>query len=224
MNLTPPDPFADPQPSTRSPVWDSCGVAWADAMVPYAREILENIGWHPQRGAAPRLVRAVAVTAPRAGQGVTTIAAALALAAGDDPLARVALVDFDPAANLLEKFSAQPESDPPSMILAPQMLKTPWRRLSLIQPASARTLQQASPMQKALQELGQHFDLIVFDLSGRTSPHWWRQIVRSADVTLLVQGAGTSGRAVAQTAARLQQAGARQLGVIHNQRNSTTTA
>lgn len=200
----------------------------ADDVREYYRTILRQLDW-PGSARDGRLSQTLGVTSCYEGEGVSTVAAELALAAACGGDRRVLLVDGNlTRPSLAERFGAAPgpglaEVTWEHQEVQPVIQATKAPNLSLL-PAgdSVGTAQRAydsARLAPVIESLRQAFDLIVFDLPPASQAGSAIALARLVDGVLLVVESERVRWEVAQrTKQLLLGAEARLVGVVLNKR------
>lgn len=190
-------------------------IHWAELEAVYARTVGSG-------------VRTLAVTAPEGGEGVTTLARALAERAAAVGI-QTLYIDFNLNRPMIPGGSGLESEDTDQTLILPtgsaglDVVPAPTRAANLL------TLRDPARLRTALAGELAGYDLIVFDTSPVNAANRGNipaeAVAAACDATLLVVLSGRTRTAAAQAAAeRLRTAGARLTGIVMNDRFAPTLA
>ena len=192
---------------------------WAEPLSAYCHSILGNLGWSTRvvnRNMVPGL-DSVLLASPQSGQGVTTIAATMALMAARDPFCRVLYLDFSFRPQARTLFNSTPHQDPPSILFGRHLEQTSLASLDYLWVAGAKAIRSHSRRKLALEQAWNAYDLVIIDWPPNMTKAWLEHVAPVANVALIVAGRESTKSSVNQLAKTLMGHGLSNVGVVFNQ-------
>lgn len=216
--------------STRNPPVPQAArprVAGSEELQAHFRSLLSRLPWPADDD--NRAARTLGVTSCYSGEGVSTVAVQLAIAAAHCGDRRVLLVDANPTRAAVHRlFDIADGSGWTDVVeeradLAAAVQPTEIPNLFLMAagqpPSAARRIDDSMRLRRAIQEIRADFDLAVFDLPAAGEAAGADHLVGLLDGVLLVVEAERVRWQVAQrTKERLLRSDARLLGAVLNKR------
>lgn len=196
-----------------------------NASVPRRAEETTN-GEH----SSPGVVGSIGITSSRRGEGVSTVAANLALAAAEMSLGPVLLVDANiPNPDIAKMFQIDPASSEKGLIDVllgedheDLVVETSVPNLSVMLPGTIgrnrQLLNERPAIQRAIEKLREDYEWIIFDLPPATELSECFALSGQLDsVLVVVQADGPPKETVRRACRELEIAGAKVLGAVLNQ-------
>lgn len=174
-------------------------------------------------------VGAIGITSSRRGEGVSTVAANLALAAAEMSLGPVLLVDANlPHPDIAGMFELDPVANERGFVDALQgedwqdlVVSTTVANLSVMLPGTAgpnrQLLNERAAIRRTIEQLREDFEWIIFDLPPATELSECFALSGQLDsVLVVVQADGPPRETVRKACRELEIAGAKVLGAVLN--------
>lgn len=179
---------------------------------------------------SPGIVGTIGITSSRRGEGVSTVAANLALAAAEMSLGPVLLVDANlPNPDIAGMFRIDPATGDKGLIDAllgedheDLVVETSVANLSVMLPGvigkNRQLLNERHAIQQAIQRLREDYEWIIFDLPPATELSECFALSGQLDsVLVVVQADGPPRETVRRACRELEIAGAKVVGAVLNQ-------
>lgn len=201
------------------------------------QSLLSRLPWLPGEssaddalasGAKPRGLRTLGLTSCYRGEGVSTVAAQLAVAAAQSGDVRVLLVDANPARPAVHRMFGAASGPGWSDVLREETdLETALQPIDAphlfvlaagTSPGASRRRDESARCRYAVEELRNEFDLVVFDLPPAGDAGADRLAAMLDGVLLVIEAERVRWQAALRTKEHLLRGDARLLGAVLNKR------